>query len=96
MKKRSHLVAEGYFDGPGMPETVRFSTAVRGLRRQGFEESALKLEELKRLHGSSCAVHGTLEDPIIGTVPHDQVAFGCPWCSGPDMLAAWEKEGMRS
>lgn len=87
--------AYGVFDGVETPETVRFSTVVRALRRQGNEAIAQKLEAEQKAVGSRCDTHGELADPVIGLLG-DRVAFGCPWCSGSAVLAAWEREGMAS
>ena len=43
-----------------------------------------------------CAEHGKLDDPaimIIGEGEAARVAFICPWCSGPEIQEAWEREG---
>lgn len=79
----------------GVPDQVRYSTSLSALRMQGADETAATLEKLKAEHGSLCAVHGELKDPVIGILG-DQVAFVCPWCSGPEILAAWTAEGERS
>lgn len=80
--------------------SLRFSTYVRELRKTGATEEALaEFESDKAKYGSDCPTHGTIEDPIIalaGEGAETRVAFACPWCSGPEILAAWEKEGMRS
>lgn len=91
-------VAHAVFDG-GKPESLRFSTYVRGLRAQGLEASAAELEADQAKYGASCPTHGALSDPVLGILgegPAARVAFACPQCSGPEILAAWEKEGMRS
>jgi len=90
-------IAHAVFDAP--PQSLRFSTYVRGMRAQGLEASAAEFEADKAKYGSSCPVHGELADPVIGMVGEGstaRVAFACPQCSGPEILAAWEKEGMRS
>ncbi len=80
--------------------SVRYSTYLRELRKQGTPADALaEFERDKAQFGSSCPEHGELADPIIGLVGEGKdarVAFACPWCSGSETLAAWEKEGMRS
>ncbi len=76
-----------------MPGCVRLSTCLRRLREQGAPLEAI--EEVMRVHREhgTCPTHGHLDDPIIGTVPPDQIAIACPWCSGASVLAAWEAEG---
>lgn len=71
---------------------LRFSRAVAGLRAEGLNDVADGIVALKGRVGSHCPIHGTMEDPIIATVG-DRVAFGCPWCSGTDVLEAWKREG---
>ena len=83
-----------------VPSSLRFSTYLRELRKQGAPADALaEFESDKATYGSTCPTHGHIEDPIIGLAGEGaaaRVAFACPWCSGPATLAAWEKEGMRS
>ena len=96
--RRFKKVAHGFFDG--LPPLVRYSTAVTALRRRGTpEEHMQEFENDRKLYGSQCPEHGELADPVIGFVDSAEgkrVAFACPWCSGSTILAAWEKEGMRS
>jgi hypothetical protein len=80
----------------GLPESFRFSTWLRALRRAGNHEAVAEFEKDQRECGSNCPTHGPLTDPAIAIMPNKQVAFICPWCSSPDILAAWQKEGMRS
>lgn len=78
------------------PAIVRYSSALKKLREQGAHETAAQLTADKLRVGSHCPHHGTLEDPVIGTLGTSagvQVAFACPWCSGSEILAAWVKEG---
>jgi hypothetical protein len=79
----------------GLPQSVRFSTAMTALRRAGSDNAVAELERDRRECGSSCPQHGELKDPAIAIL-NGRVAFICPWCSGGELLAAWEKEGMRS
>jgi hypothetical protein len=88
-------VKYGLFAGSGVPGTLRYSSALRELRKQGAEDTAKELERVKTVAGSSCPTHGELADPIIGILDN-RVAFICPWCSGAAILAAWEAEGNRS
>lgn len=80
--------------------SLRFSTYLRALRKQGTpEEAVAEFERDKAKYGSECPTHGAIEDPVIGLVGSGadaRVAFACPWCSGPEILKAWEQEGMRS
>lgn len=85
----------GLFAGGGVPGLLRYSSALRELRKQGAEAAAQELERAKAAAGSSCPHHGELKDPIIGILDN-RVAFVCPWCSGDAILAAWEAEGNRS
>lgn len=93
--KRLANGAEAYMPyGPHSP--LRVSTAVRRLRAQGGPDAnaaADKVEELKKSVGSHCVLHGALEDPILIAAGMGSVGFGCPWCSGPSILKAWEDEG---
>jgi hypothetical protein len=68
---------------------------MRALARDGHDTVAAELERLRVEVGSRCERHGALADPIVFTAG-EQVAFCCPWCSDPAVLAAWEREGMRS
>jgi hypothetical protein len=80
-----------------MPETLRYSTLLQMLRKHGCPQDQYDdFVALKARVGSHCAVHGELKDPVIAHAGGDQVAFICPHCSSPKILAAWEKEGMRS
>lgn len=85
---------------PRLPESLRFSTYLRALKKQGTPAEAIaEFESDKAKFGSNCPVHGEMEDPVIalhGEGAERRVAFCCPWCSGPEVLAAWEKEGQRS
>ena len=83
--------AEGYFDA--VPDLLRLSNLLKKLKAMG-EEGEHSYETIQKLYkevGNNCAVHGELVDPIVGLIG-EQVAFICPWCSGPEMLAAWEAE----
>ncbi len=84
----------------GQPESVRFSTYLALLKKRGTPQAVLaEFERDQFFYGSNCPTHGELKDPVIGLVgtgPGMRVAFACPWCSSPEVLAAWEKEGMRS
>lgn len=93
--ERFASVKLGLFAGRGVPTTLRYSSALRELRKQGAESAAKELERDKLAAGSSCPTHGELADPIVGILGN-RVAFCCPWCSGADVLAAWEAEGERS
>lgn len=80
--------------------SLRYSTYLRELRKQGTPEEAIAdFESDKAKYGSTCPTHGKMDDPVIGLVgegANARVAFACPWCSGAEILNAWEKEGMRS
>lgn len=89
-KKPLHAVLSG------MPESFRFSTLRNALRRAGARDAVAEFEKDQRECGSRCPVHGELSDPAIAIMPNQQIAFICPWCSDPQILAAWKKEGMRS
>lgn len=81
--------------GRDQPGKLRFSSAVSALRNQGALDTLAELERLRELHGKRCPTHGELKDPILAILG-EQVAFICPWCSGPEILAAWEAEGRLS
>lgn len=74
------------------PPCLRLSNALTRLRKEGAEESAHKLEVMARECGRFCTTHGYLEDPIIGIVGAENVAFACPQCSGDLVREAWERE----
>ncbi len=77
----------------GVPTVLRFSRARASLVADGASPEALaELDRDKATAGSRCDTHGELEDPIVGLLG-GRVAFVCPWCSGPTILAAWEAEG---
>lgn len=82
-----------------VPDVLRLSTALKRGRTNGMTEDALAtLEREAALYGSLCPEHGHIEDPILmvlGSGPDARPAFGCPWCSGSDILHAWEVEGRR-
>ncbi len=76
---------------PGLPERLRYSR-VAGLLPP---ESRAEFER-DRAKAAHCPKHGELTDPaifIVGEGADRRVAFACPWCSGPDVLAQWEREG---
>lgn len=79
--------------------SLRYSTYLRALRKNGAEDIAARLEAEKGNFGSHCPTHGFLEDPILGVTGEGddrRAVFGCPFCSSPEVLALWRKEGMRS
>jgi hypothetical protein len=82
----------GLFDGE--PEALRWSTFRRRLHDQGADDTIAKIEADRLVAGSTCPTHGSLEDPIMGILD-GRVAFVCPWCSGPEIQAAYEAEGKR-
>ena len=74
------------------PSMVRYSRALGRLTPEAREEF-----ERDRAMAAHCAEHGALDDPAIFLIDvgsDQRVAFACPWCSGPEILAAWEKDGM--
>jgi hypothetical protein len=79
-----------------MPGILRLSSALRRLRAQGHNEAARRVEASYLEVGQHCDVHGKLDDPILTIARPDKVAFGCPWCSDPEVLAQWEREGRAS
>lgn len=98
---RFNRVHQGVFARrAGAGSSLRFSTYARLLRANGMPPEVLaEFEREKAEFGSTCPTHGTLEDPVIGIVgagAEMRVAFACPWCSSPEVLAAWEREGARS
>lgn len=70
---------------------VRSSNAIALIRKHDAN-AARMLEQMRAQIGQECPVHGHLEDPIIGRLG-DEVAFGCPECSGEDVRKAWREEG---
>lgn len=79
----------------GVPTMVRYSTALQALRRVDTPAAAIAEFENDKATAARCPEHGALEDPVVGLLG-DRVAFACPWCSGADVLAAWEREGNAS
>jgi hypothetical protein len=93
-KTRMGKPVAGYFNQKPEPGSLRLSSLLKKLKTMG-DGGEHSYESIKKLHrevGDNCEVHGPLEDPIVGLVG-EQVAFVCPWCSAPAMLAAWEAEG---
>lgn len=89
---RDQFPKAGFFLG-GMPDRLRYSSLLSLLRASTCPIDQIDdFIALKARVGSLCVVHGELKDPAIGRVG-DQVAFICPWCSGPEILAAWQAEG---
>jgi hypothetical protein len=92
-RKEAHRfpeLAHGRFvDGP--PGLIRYSRILGMLTPEVRAEA-----ERERETAARCATHGKLADPaiaIIGEGADRRVAYICPWCSAPDILAQWEKEG---
>lgn len=80
------LPAHGTWEG----SVVRSSNAITRMRRVN-PEAAEAIELLRSKVGSSCPVHGHLEDPVISLLG-DEIAFGCPDCSGDDLRRQWAEE----
>lgn len=74
-----------------LPERLRYSSLAGRLPPE------LRAEfEADRAKAAHCPNHGPIADPVVFMVGEGagrRVAFACPWCSGPDVLAAWEREG---
>lgn len=92
-KKAAHRFGETvqavFKDGP--PELIRYSRMIGKLTPEVRAEA-----ECERLTAARCATHGLLDDPAIalcGEGADQRVAYICPWCSGSEILAQWEKEG---
>lgn len=76
----------------GEPGVLRMSTVLRRCREQNMSaEVASEVQRVAALY-PECPTHGPLADPIIGRTD-SQIAIICPWCSDPEVLAAWEAEG---
>jgi hypothetical protein len=73
-------------------EIVRWSSVKQRLLDAGHPDVVKVLNELRLEVGTSCPVHGELEDPIVVTAG-ENVCFGCPKCSGPAVQKQWEEEG---
>lgn len=69
---------------------LRSSNAIARIRKDN-PAGARMLELLREQIGRECPVHGHLDDPIIGLVG-DEVAFGCPDCSGEEIRRQWAEE----
>ena len=78
----------------GAPAVVRMSTILRKLREEGHDTEAAAVEDAaKAVLAGGCPNCGrAIDDPVVGVVPGD-VAFACPWCSSPEVLAIWQREG---
>lgn len=86
----------------GWPKVLRYSSVIARLRSAAHGEHAKAaqhtIDTLTVMYtscGDTCSVHGKLEDPILFTVDYDggsKVAFACPHCSDPELLARWERE----
>lgn len=93
--KQAHAFGEtraGRFDDNGA-SALRLSTFVKRLRASGVNPAELIRDA--KLAGA-CVHHGVIADPIVAIATIDgekRAAFGCPWCSDPKVLAAWEAEG---
>jgi hypothetical protein len=74
---------------------MRMSSILRRCREMNFVKDVES--ELRRVwaENESCPVHGKLEDPIVG-ITKDSIAIACPFCSGEDVLKAYEEEGKRA
>jgi hypothetical protein len=69
---------------------VRSSNAITRMRREN-PEVAEAIELLRSQIGQECPEHGHLDDPII-TLLGDEIAFGCPDCSGEELRRVWAEE----
>jgi hypothetical protein len=76
--------------GTWQGSVIRSSNAIARLRRVN-SEAAEAVELLRSKVGSNCPVHGKLEDPII-TLLGEEIAFGCPDCSGEELRQMWAEE----
>lgn len=92
-KKTAHrfgVIARGVAD-LGQEGRLRYS------RLAGLLPPEARAEfERERALAAHCPEHGEIRDPAIflaGEGAEKRVAFICPWCSGPELLAQWEKEG---
>lgn len=84
----------GYVDpDKGVPEMLRLTSVLKTLRDQGAGAAADEVAALADRVGRRCDTHGYLEDPLVFTVGNDQLAFGCPDCSGKAIRDAYDKEG---
>jgi len=74
-----------------------YSDLIRYTRVAGLLTPEARAEfEADRQKAAHCPKHGELRDPavlLIGEGTERRVAFCCPHCSGPDLLAQWEREG---
>ncbi|MHB8563340.1 MAG: hypothetical protein ACYDDA_05210 [Acidiferrobacteraceae bacterium] len=79
-----------------VPSVLRMTAVIKHLREQGQQDAIAVVLDLHRKVGNRCPEHGEIADPIvtISTLRGErELAFGCPWCSSPDVLEAWEREG---
>ncbi len=72
--------------------TLRFSTLMRRLRASGNDSLAENLESDFGSAGYECDAGHDVEDPIVALVDR-QVIVACPYCSGAEIRAAWERDG---
>lgn len=79
------------------PDVLRKSTMIRRFRAGGDAGAQRAIDEIEKVHRQfpRCQTHGKLEDPIImvaGEGEAAQIAIVCPWCSDPEIRAAYEAE----
>lgn len=73
------------------PECLRLSSILRRCQDRKLGSIADAVRHAVEQH-RTCPTHGYLHDPIVAIVG-TSVASICPWCSDPEVLAAWEREG---
>lgn len=85
-------LAKGRMSGPVGNSPVRMSTAARLLRDAGCGASADELERDAKAAAPWCQqCQRATPDPVVALLG-DRVAFACPHCSSPEILAKWESE----
>jgi Zn ribbon nucleic-acid-binding protein len=68
------------------------STAARLLREAGASASAEELERDAKIAAPWCPqCERAVPDPVVAILG-DRVAFACPHCSSPEVLAKWKAE----
>lgn len=72
---------------------LRFSAICARIKKEGDDPQ--KFIDTVNEIGRTCPTHGYLKDPIIGVVANrNQIAVGCPDCSGSEVRKVWESQAL--
>ncbi len=76
-----------------LPEILRLSSVLRRCRNAGQHDVAATVEQAASRY-RDCSKHGRIDDPIVATLADaGTLIIACPFCSSPEVLAAWRAEG---